>query len=164
MLFVDEFKNVGKSVHFFTSVFFLFRCWLRPTPLLASFVAPACLMLLFNFVIFFMVMWKLFGIQKESILTKTDKKSTSTQLRGAASVVVLLGLTWTFGLLNIEGAAVVFSYLFIICNTLQGVFIFAFYCLMKEKARNAWAKKCGCGNSKQDDTSKSNLLTLNSLK
>ncbi|XP_064634742.1 adhesion G-protein coupled receptor G6-like [Lineus longissimus] len=125
-------------------------CWLRPIPLFASFVAPACLMLVVNFVIFTMVVWKLYGKKQGTILTKTDKKSTSTQLRGAASVAVLLGLTWTFGLLNIEGAALVFSYLFIVCNTLQGVFIFMFFCLWKKQARNAWAKKCGCKFLRQD--------------
>lgn len=54
-------------------------------------------------------------------------------LKGAVVLVVLLGLTWSFGVLFISEESVVMAYLFTILNTLQGVFIFVFHCVMNEK-------------------------------
>ncbi len=54
-------------------------------------------------------------------------------LKGAAVLVVLLGLTWTFGILYISEHAVAMAYVFTVLNCLQGLFIFVFHCLMNEK-------------------------------
>ena len=43
----------------------------------------------------------------------------------------LLGVTWAFGFLSLGSpATLVFTYLFTICNTLQGTFFFIFHCLL----------------------------------
>ena len=43
----------------------------------------------------------------------------------------LLGVTWVFGFLSLGSpATLVFTYLFTICNTLQGTFFFIFHCLL----------------------------------
>ena len=44
------------------------------------------------------------------------------------SFFALLGVTWVFGALAIGGAALVFIYLFALCNAFQGLFIFIFHC------------------------------------
>lgn len=54
-------------------------------------------------------------------------------VKGASVLVVLLGLTWTFGVLFLGGATMVFAYIFTILNSLQGLFIFVFHCAMNEK-------------------------------
>ena len=56
-------------------------------------------------------------------------------IKGAIVLIVLLGPTWAFGLLYINTQSVVMAYLFTILNSLQGVFIFVFHCLMNEKVR-----------------------------
>ena len=52
-------------------------------------------------------------------------------------LVVLLGLTWTFGLLFLSAETATFAYIFTILNSLQGFFIFVFHCIMNEKV-SAW--------------------------
>jgi len=54
-------------------------------------------------------------------------------IKGAIVLIVLLGPTWAFGLFYINTQSVVMAYLFTILNSLQGVFIFVFHCLMNEK-------------------------------
>uniref|UniRef100_A0A4W6EY35 Adhesion G protein-coupled receptor G4b n=1 Tax=Lates calcarifer TaxID=8187 RepID=A0A4W6EY35_LATCA len=59
-------------------------------------------------------------------------------LKGVASLTLLLGLTWTVGFFTFGPARVVLLYLFSGLNTLQGFFIFLFHCLMKENVRKQW--------------------------
>ncbi len=57
-------------------------------------------------------------------------------VKGAFVLVVLLGLTWAFGLLYINKETLIMAYLFTILNSLQGLFIFIFHCIMNEKVRH----------------------------
>ena len=52
---------------------------------------------------------------------------------GAFALLCLLGLTWSFGLFFLNDSSVVMAYLFTIFNTLQGMFIFIFHCLLQKK-------------------------------
>lgn len=70
---------------------------------------------------------------------KTRIESMRSWAKGAAVLIVLLGLTWSFGLLYINKHTLVFAYLFTIFNSLQGVFIFVFHCLANEKVC-PWAR------------------------
>lgn len=54
---------------------------------------------------------------------------------GAFALLFLLGLTWSFGLFFLSESSVVMAYLFTIFNTLQGMFIFIFHCLLQKKVR-----------------------------
>lgn len=56
-----------------------------------------------------------------------------TWIKGAVVLVVLLGLTWVFGVMYLDHSTVVFAYIFTILNSLQGLFIFIFHCLLNEK-------------------------------
>jgi hypothetical protein len=47
--------------------------------------------------------------------------------------VVLLGLTWSFGLLYLNVNTVAFAYVFTVCNSLQGAFIFIFHVLLNRR-------------------------------
>jgi hypothetical protein len=58
---------------------------------------------------------------------------------------VLLGLTWAFAIFAIGNGGIIFQYLFTIFNSLQGLFICIFYCVLKTDAQQAWKKKLGCG-------------------
>lgn len=54
---------------------------------------------------------------------------------GAFALLCLSGLTWSFGLFFINESSIVMAYLFTIFNTLQGMFIFIFHCLLQKKVR-----------------------------
>ena len=53
----------------------------------------------------------------------------------------IYGLTWIFGIFTfIPGSSVAFQYLFAIFNSLQGFFMFLFFCVLGKEARESWAK------------------------
>uniref|UniRef100_A0A3B4A6B9 Uncharacterized protein n=1 Tax=Periophthalmus magnuspinnatus TaxID=409849 RepID=A0A3B4A6B9_9GOBI len=58
-------------------------------------------------------------------------------LKGVASLTLLLGLTWTIGFFTWGPARVAMLFLFSTLNSLQ-LFIFVFHCLMKENVRKQW--------------------------
>lgn len=55
---------------------------------------------------------------------------------GAIALLCLLGLTWAFGLMYINESTVIMAYLFTIFNSLQGMFIFIFHCILQKKVRS----------------------------
>lgn len=117
-----------------------------------SFLAPVVVVLIMNMIAFGLVVRQLFGISAKN-LNKTDTASTTSRLRGAVGVIVLLGLTWVFAIFAIDTAKIVFQYLFAIFNTLQGLFIFVFYCMFKKDAQLAWRKKLPCCSNPEDKSS-----------
>ncbi|XP_025107332.1 adhesion G-protein coupled receptor G2-like [Pomacea canaliculata] len=125
--------------HYHSSAGFCFLSRSSHVAYYASLVAPACLVLLVNTVIFFMVTRVIlkprFQQQKEG-----KEGITPGQVRGAFTVMFLLGVTWVFGPLAINEAKVVFNYLFCILNSLQGFLIFVFRCLFNPEARLAWVQ------------------------
>nr|XP_022292963.1 adhesion G-protein coupled receptor G2-like isoform X2 [Crassostrea virginica] len=124
-------------------------CWLNPIPFYASFLAPVAIIILINFIVFFLVLRQLLGASTKNI-NKTDSTKTSSRLRGAVTLVIMLGLTWVFAILAIDGGAPVFQYLFTVFNSLQGLFIFVFHCLLKTDAQKAWKRACCAGDKEKD--------------
>ena len=59
--------------------------------------------------------------------------SSRTSLKGTLILTPLLGTTWTCGFFAFGDATVVFSYLFVIFNCLQGVFMCAIYCVFNNE-------------------------------
>ncbi|KAI8494027.1 hypothetical protein Bbelb_283740 [Branchiostoma belcheri] len=128
----------------------------------AGAVAWAGLILLFNLLVFILVMRKLVLKEKRqhelrgADAIKVDRRWIIHQIRRACSIMALFGLTWVFGFFVIDDARTVFAYLFCIFNTLQGLFIFIFHCVMREDMKE-WRKKLTCwkklaciGRKKQD--------------
>uniref|UniRef100_A0A8C9X5B3 Si:ch1073-186i23.1 n=1 Tax=Sander lucioperca TaxID=283035 RepID=A0A8C9X5B3_SANLU len=56
------------------------------------------------------------------------------------ALLCLMGLTWSFGLFFLNESSIVMAYLFTIFNTLQGMFIFIFHCLLQKKVRKEYSK------------------------
>ena len=82
-----------------------------------------------------------------------DKRATGLQhARRGAAILVVLGLTWLFGVLAVRDAKLVFQYLFCIFNSIQGLLVFVFYCLLSSETRAKYRKLLG-GESKESDTS-----------
>ncbi|XP_064628350.1 adhesion G-protein coupled receptor G2-like isoform X7 [Lineus longissimus] len=138
-------------------------CWIRDIPFYGAIVAPVCAILIVNIIAFIMVIRQLHRLTERKKLTKMDKAHTSTmtQLRGAVSVLVLLGLTWLFAFLSIGDASLAFAYIFAILNTLQGLWVFVFYCLLKKDVQHAWMRKLICCPTPEDSRSSKGKYTLN---
>ncbi|XP_041352198.1 adhesion G-protein coupled receptor G6-like isoform X2 [Gigantopelta aegis] len=118
-------------------------CWLKNPAFYIAFLAPVSLILLMNLLAFGLVLRQILGVSAKN-LNKSDKASTVTQLRGAVGVIILLGLTYIFAIFAIGQASIVFYYLFAIFNSLQGLFIFIFYCVFKKDALNTWRRWLPC--------------------
>ncbi|KAH0511344.1 Adhesion G protein-coupled receptor L3 [Microtus ochrogaster] len=82
----------------------------------------------------------------------TDKVSW---VIGAIALLCLLGLTWAFGLMYINESTVIMAYLFTIFNSLQGMFIFIFHCVLQKKVRKEYGKclRTHCCSGKSTESS-----------
>ncbi|XP_070567172.1 adhesion G-protein coupled receptor G2-like [Ptychodera flava] len=126
-----------------------------------AFLAPFCLVLLFNIIVFCLVVYQICRLNSKA-LTADEKYGYLSQLKAAVALVVLLGLTWTFAFFAVGQASLLFNYLFAIFNSLQGLFIFVFHCAMKKDVRAWWKKTfCRCKSCQQEKeheaTSSTNL-------
>ncbi|KAG5848022.1 hypothetical protein ANANG_G00132440 [Anguilla anguilla] len=116
-------------------------CWLRvDNHFIWSFIGPVTLIITLNVVFLVLSLVKLL---KSSSSLKPDSsrmENIRSWVLGAFALLCLLGLTWSFGLFFINESSVVMAYLFIVFNTLQGVFIFTFHCLLQKKVRKEYSK------------------------
>ena len=75
--------------------------------------------------------------ERWGVTVVTGEACRRSWLKGATVLVVLLGLTWAFGFLYVNSRTVVMAYVFTVLNSLQGLFIFIFHCIMTDKVRLA---------------------------
>ncbi|XP_048850853.1 adhesion G-protein coupled receptor G2-like isoform X2 [Brienomyrus brachyistius] len=109
-------------------------CWLQDDVVFyVSVVAYVLLILLCNISVFVVVLVQLCNIQPPG-----SRTGLLHDLRGVTSLTFLLGLTWMMAFFTWGPAKVPLLYLFAILNSLQGFFIFVFYCLMKESVQKQW--------------------------
>uniref|UniRef100_A0A8C7ZDG1 G-protein coupled receptors family 2 profile 2 domain-containing protein n=1 Tax=Oryzias sinensis TaxID=183150 RepID=A0A8C7ZDG1_9TELE len=114
-------------------------------------MAYILLILLCNIFVFTVVLIQIKQMKAKKVSAKG--RSSLKDLRAAASLTVLLGLTWIVGFFSIGPARVVMMYMYIICNSLQGLFVFVFHCLMKENVRKQWRMYLCCGRFRLGDNS-----------
>ncbi len=69
------------------------------------------------------------------VRSNDEKQVLMERFRNSIAILSLLGLTWIFGFLAINGATLLFQWLFCIFNSFQGVFIFIFFCLKQKDVR-----------------------------
>ncbi|XP_048757529.2 adhesion G protein-coupled receptor L3-like isoform X2 [Ostrea edulis] len=145
------------------------HCWLDAgSAVIWGFVGPVLAVILFNIVMLSIAVYMMHKHANTLALAKgrskfsssilhdsnsgasqntamTDEKAHTTRqipswVKGAAILVVLLGLTWGFGILFISEESVTMAYIFTILNSFQGLFIFVFHCLMNEKVKKEYKK------------------------
>ncbi|XP_043938233.1 adhesion G protein-coupled receptor E5-like [Protopterus annectens] len=112
-------------------------CWLSlQHGFLWSFLAPVCVIILVNSVIFIITVWKLAekfsSLNPDLCKLKKIRAFTIT----AIAQLCILGCTWIFGIFQIEENTIVISYIFTIFNCFQGLFIFILHCLMKKQVKD----------------------------
>uniref|UniRef100_A0A8D3BN06 Adhesion G protein-coupled receptor L3 n=1 Tax=Scophthalmus maximus TaxID=52904 RepID=A0A8D3BN06_SCOMX len=131
-------------------------CWLRlDTYFIWSFIGPATLIIMLNVIFLGIALYKMFhhtAILKpdsgclDNINYQDYEPEIKSWVIGAIALLCLLGLTWAFGLMYVNESTVVMAYLFTIFNSLQGMFIFIFHCVLQKKVqipskdRNYWSK------------------------
>ncbi|XP_071954368.1 adhesion G protein-coupled receptor L2-like isoform X2 [Antedon mediterranea] len=146
------------------------HCWLEvENHFIWSFIGPICIVIMVNTVFLtmaFVIMCRHSTIATNKRQKTTKEKLTSTEkivvgtdrleyimswVRGSFVLLCILGITWIFGLLYVSDSTVMFAYIFTIFNSVQGVFIFVFHCLMNDKVKkeyrrfvrnNAWMPTC----------------------
>ncbi|XP_064632219.1 uncharacterized protein LOC135490733 isoform X2 [Lineus longissimus] len=114
-----------------------------------TFLSPCCLILIINSIVFIMVARVIMKPKMHGRVGMDAKQVTKLQLRGAVTVMILLGITWVFGMFAFGKAKTVFQYVFCITNSLQGFFIFLVRCLMHPEAKAAWLQLLKEGTIKQ---------------
>ncbi|XP_015211204.2 adhesion G protein-coupled receptor L2 isoform X4 [Lepisosteus oculatus] len=116
-------------------------CWLRvDNHFIWSFIGPVTFIIMLNLIFLVITMYKMV---KHSTSLKPDSsrlENIKSWVLGAFSLLCLLGLTWSFGLLFINESTIVMAYLFTIFNAFQGMFIFIFYCVLQRKVRKEYSK------------------------
>ncbi|XP_054851808.1 adhesion G-protein coupled receptor G4 [Eublepharis macularius] len=120
-------------------------CWIQNnTVFYISVVAYFCLIFLTNLSMFITVLRQIHAMKNQG---RADSWSRSFlhDMKRVASLTFLLGLTWGFAFFAWGPVKIIFLYLFAICNTLQGFFLFLFHCLLKENVRKQCQVHFCCG-------------------
>lgn len=122
-------------------------------------VVPVAAILFVNTVVLATVIQKLHQSGKYRASSISSGNSNKTPMTETARVIsearitftcnVLLGTTWTFALLAVGKATLIFQWLFCVFNSLQGFFIFYFYTVRNQDVRKAYLGKLKKGNTKR---------------
>ncbi|KAH7706260.1 latrophilin-like protein 2, partial [Aphelenchoides avenae] len=111
-------------------------CWINTRSATKwAFIIPVTVVVSLNTTVLFIALRVVMSVRRE----RTNAERISGWLKGSAMLLCLLGTTWIFGyLVNVPDSStrVVFSYIFTVLNTLQGLFIFVLHVLMNDKVRN----------------------------
>ncbi|XP_009070885.1 PREDICTED: G-protein coupled receptor 64-like [Acanthisitta chloris] len=136
-------------------------CWIKNRIVFyITAVGYFCVIFLINISMFIVVLIQLCRIKKKKQLG-AQRKTSIQDLRSVAGLTFLLGITWGFAFFTVNE---VFTYLFTIFNTLQGFFIFIFYCVTKENVRKQWRRYLCCGKFRLAENSDWSRTATNGLK
>nr|XP_060619344.1 adhesion G protein-coupled receptor L3 isoform X15 [Anolis sagrei ordinatus] len=131
-------------------------CWLRPdTYFIWSFIGPATLIIMLNVIFLGIALYKMFH---HTAILKPESgclDNIKSWVIGAIALLCLLGLTWAFGLMYINECTDIMAYLFTVFNSLQGMFIFIFHCVLQKKVRKEYGKclRTHCCSGKSTESS-----------
>ncbi|OBS71197.1 hypothetical protein A6R68_00258, partial [Neotoma lepida] len=139
-------------------------CWINSNAVFyITVVGYFCVIFLLNISMFIVVLVQLCRIKRKKQLG-AQRKTSIQDLRSIAGLTFLLGITWGFAFFAWGPVNVAFMYLFAIFNTLQGFFIFIFYCAAKENVRKQWRRYVCCGKLRLAENSDWSKTATNGLK
>ncbi|XP_037677915.1 adhesion G-protein coupled receptor G2 isoform X2 [Choloepus didactylus] len=138
-------------------------CWINSNVVFyITVVGYFCVIFLLNISMFIVVLVQLCRIKKKQL--GAQRKTSIQDLRSIAGLTFLLGITWGFAFFAWGPVNVAFMYLFALFNTLQGFFIFIFYCVAKENVRKQWRRYLCCGKLRLAENSDWSKTATNGLK
>lgn len=125
----------------------------------AAFLGPIAAILVFNLLVFLAVVCVV--IRHSSQRYKNTQKHSKRKgimltMLNIIAVLVLFGLTWLFGAFTVNqnivpvGNTELFEFLFVVCNSLQGFYVFIFFVVLAKETRQLWLETCGCRKKKED--------------
>ncbi|XP_050020321.1 adhesion G-protein coupled receptor G2 isoform X2 [Alexandromys fortis] len=139
-------------------------CWINSNAVFyITVVGYFCVIFLLNISMFIVVLVQLCRIKRKKQLG-AQRKTSIQDLRSIAGLTFLLGITWGFAFFAWGPVNVTFMYLFAIFNTLQGFFIFIFYCAAKDNVRKQWRRYVCCGKLRLAENSDWSKTATNGLK
>ena len=118
-------------------------CFLNPkTHFIWVFIAPVIVIIFVNVGFFIMAaitIWKQHSKRQTS--GKISKERFRSWLKTLVSLVVVMGLTWIFGVLIVEVEKLVpLAYIYTIMVAFQGLFIFLLFVAFPKEVRHAYVK------------------------
>ncbi|XP_034297522.1 adhesion G-protein coupled receptor G4 [Pantherophis guttatus] len=122
-------------------------CWIQDNWVFyISLVGYFILVFLINISMFVTVLCQIRVMKTNNPRARKDRSQEFLlDLKRIISLTFLLGLTWGFAFFAWGPLKTGFMYVFAICNSLQGFFIFVFYCLMKDNVRKQCQIHFCCG-------------------
>ena len=126
------------------------------TVFFAAFLGPILLVLAFNVVIFVVVIVVLVKHLIKRSKKQVHSSGTIKRMANITGILCLLGLTWVFRALTVMKTDQAFQIVFTVTNSLQGFFIFIFFCVLNGDVRSTLLKTlpCKCLTSKMTCTSR----------
>ncbi|KAM5171812.1 adhesion G protein-coupled receptor E3-like [Mantella aurantiaca] len=126
-------------------------CWLKQD-LVWSFIGPVCVFSTINFILLVLT----FVLLKKKLASLNTNVSTLKHTRllafKALSQLFILGCTWIIGIFQFGSGSLVMSYIFTICNSLQGLYIFCVHCLLNHQVREEYRRGFRRFQSKKSDS------------
>ncbi|XP_041443708.1 adhesion G protein-coupled receptor E1 [Xenopus laevis] len=114
-------------------------CWLNLS-VIWSFLGPVCVFITINTTLLILTI-RLLRVKLASLNKNVSSlKNTRLLTFKALAQLFILGSTWVLGFFQCGTGAIVASYLFTICNSLQGAFIFLVHCLLNLQVREEYRK------------------------
>ncbi|KAM4038868.1 adhesion G protein-coupled receptor E3-like isoform 2-T2 [Anomaloglossus baeobatrachus] len=138
-------------------------CWLKPTDAVWSFIGPVAVFIITNTILLvFTVILLRNRLASLNTNVSTLKNSRLLTFKALAQLFIL-GCTWGIGYFQFGIRSPVISYIFTICNSLQGVYIFLVHCVFNNQVRQEYRKLiCRAGKHRRqlsDDSSPNNVTT-----
>ena len=124
------------------SFIFFFSCRIEKIAFYTAFFAPVMCIIFVNLIVFGIIMYKL-NTRPDSSLGR-NRSAMMQRMKQAVGIMIVVGLTWIFGALAISGVRLVFNYIFVFFNSIQGFCIFLFYCLSQKNVRVCWKALLTC--------------------
>ncbi|XP_062891647.1 adhesion G protein-coupled receptor E2-like isoform X2 [Mobula hypostoma] len=116
-------------------------CWLKhKLGFNWSFQGPVCFVILVNTVLLFATLYLLRRHLNSRNKEVSKLKETKSLTIKAAARMLVLGSMWIFGIFQVDKSTAVFSHLFTVINSLQGLFIFLIYCVFNRRVVDEFRK------------------------
>ncbi|XP_072347225.1 adhesion G protein-coupled receptor E3-like [Scyliorhinus torazame] len=116
-------------------------CWLNlESGFQWSFQGPVCFVIVVNMVLFIWTLCLLQHHLSTRDVNVSKIKDTRTLTLKAWARLFVLGCTWIIGIFNVNENTTFLSYIFIVVNSLQGLFIFLVYCVFNQQVKNEFQK------------------------
>lgn len=115
----------------------------------AAYLGPIGIIILVNFIFMILSIRGIFGSAQK---TKSREMGKRRKARIIFSCVTIMGLAWIIGVFAIGPLKVALQIVFTVFNSLQGVFIFVFYCLLNKNVQEEW-RRCFCSGRIEETTS-----------